>query len=380
MNFEDIYCKIMEDKYLKIGVEIMNELKPLKMLENRVWRIYLGGKLLDELRGADGEDGYFPEDWLASVVIANNPERENKPEREGLSAVRLKNGEKVYLKDLIDENPEGFLGREHVDKLGVNFGVLTKFLDSAERLPIQVHPDKNAAMRLFNSQYGKTEAWCILGGREINGEKPYILLGFKEDVTPEMLHDLFDKQDIKGMEALMHKIPVKSGEVYIIEGGTPHAIGPGCFLLEIQEPTDYTISLEKCNTLGEKLPDFLCHQGLGFDKMFECFNYRKFTEKELLDSFRLEPEAIDENTSQLISYRRTSCFALNRLSVKSSITCKCLNRPYALTVVEGFGKVGDINVKSGDCLFVPAQAEDFSIKNLSGCELVMLQCLPPYID
>ena len=63
----------------------MNNLKPIKMLENRVWRIYLGGMLLDELRGKKGSDGYFPEDWLASVVQANNPPHENQPDREGLS-------------------------------------------------------------------------------------------------------------------------------------------------------------------------------------------------------------------------------------------------------------------------------------------------------
>ncbi len=364
---------------MKDGDDAMRELKPLKMLENRVWRVYIGGKLLDELRGTSGEDSYFPEDWLASVVIANNPERENKPEREGLSAVKLENGRTAYLKDLIDKNPEGFLGKKHINMLGVNFGVLTKFLDSAERLPIQVHPDKSTAMRLFNSQYGKTEAWCILNGREINGEKPHIFLGFKEDVTPERLRDLFDKQDTKGMESIMHKIPVKPGEVYLIEGGTPHAIGPGCFILEIQEPTDYTISLERFDLRGNEVPEILCHQGLGFDKMFECFNYKKTTEKELLAAYKLEPKDVDENTSQLISYERTSCFALNRLRITGSTTYKCINRAYALAVVKGSGRVGDIDVRSGDCLFVPAQAKDYQIQNLSGDELVLLQCLPPYI-
>ncbi|NLP47573.1 MAG: mannose-6-phosphate isomerase [Clostridiales bacterium] len=354
---------------------------PLKMEENRVWRIYLGGKLLDEFRGEEGKDGYFPEDWLASVVEANNPEREGKPRREGLSTVVLPDGEKAYLKDLIDADPAGYLGQEHIDNFGVNFGVLTKFLDSAERLPIQVHPDKIAARELFNSDYGKTEAWYILGGRKIDGQEPYILLGFKEEVTKEQLKELFDKQDIKGMEALMHKIPVKAGEVYIITGGTPHAIGPGCFLLEIQEPTDYTISLEKCNTLGEKLPDFLCHQGLGFDKMFDCFHYQKHSLDELLGEFKLEESLIskDENHTyrQVISYDTTTCFMLNRLRVKESYTHKNSGRPYALAVTAGRGKIAGIEVKSGDCLFVPAKAKAFKISTDGDQALEILECLPP---
>ena len=359
----------------------MKGLSPLKMLENRVWRIYLGGKLIDSLRGKDGPDGYFPEDWLASVVQANNPPHENQPEREGLSKVVMPGEETAYLKDLIDQNPEGFLGKDHVGQFGVNFGVLTKFLDSAERLPIQVHPDKTAARNLFHSDYGKTEAWYILGGREIGGEKPYILLGFKEDVTDAQLRELFDRQDIKGMEALMHKVPVQAGEVYIIMGGTPHAIGPGCFLLEIQEPTDYTISLEKCNTLGEKLPDFLCHQGVGFDRMFDCFNYIKYSYEGLLDAFKLKP-AVTESAdgyeyTGVIAYETTPCFALNRLAVKESFRRVCIGRPSALAIVEGARTVAGIEVKSGDCLFVPAMAEDFDIVNRGAGTLAMLECLPP---
>ena len=351
-------------------------MKPIKMLPNRVWRIYLGGLLLDELRGDAGQDGYYPEDWLASVVEANNPPRDDTPEREGLSRVETPDGVR-YLKDLIDADPEGYLGRDHIASHGVHFGVLTKFLDSAERLPIQVHPDKTAAKTLFHSDYGKTEAWYILGGREIGGEAPHILLGFKEDVTKEKLRELFDRQDIEGMASLMHKIPVKAGDVFLIEGGTPHAIGPGCFLLEIQEPTDYTISLEKCNTKGEKLPDFLCHMGLGFDRMFDCFHYVRHTLPELLAKFRLIPhetERDDAHTvTELISYSRTPMFSLRRMDVRDAYTRTTTGTPSAFVITAGEGSIAGIPVKKGECLFVPASAEDFTIRGT----LTILECLPP---
>ncbi len=244
-------------------------------------------------------------------------------------------------------------------------------------MPIQVHPDKQAARELFNSSYGKTEAWYILDGREIDGVEPYILLGFKENVTYEMLKELFDKQDIKGMEALMHRIPVKAGDVYLIEGGTPHAIGSGCFLLEIQEPTDYTISLEKCNTLGEKLPDFLCHQGLGFEKMFDCFNYIKYSLEDLKKEFKLKPLNVDKNITQLISYERTPCFSLNKICVTDSLQIKSKGRATALVVVGGEGRVDDVEVKCGDCLFVPAAVRDFIIEKHGTEDLIILECLPP---
>lgn len=351
-------------------------MKPIKMLPNRVWRIYLGGLLLDELRGDEGSDGYFPEDWLASVVEANNPPRADAPEREGLSRVETENGVR-YLKDLIDADPQAYLGKAHIASHGAHFGVLTKFLDSAERLPIQVHPDKTAAKTLFRSDYGKTEAWYILGGREIGGEAPHILLGFREDVTKQQLRELFDRQDIAGMAALMHKVPVQAGDVFLIEGGTPHAIGPGCFLLEIQEPTDYTISLEKCNTKGEKLPDFLCHMGLGFDKMFDCFHYVRHTLPELLAKFKLIPtetERDDAHTvTELISYARTPMFSLRRIDVNGAYLRRSTHRPSAFVVTAGEGSVAGVPVKKGECLFVPASAEDFTIRG----GLTILECLPP---
>jgi len=329
----------------------------LKLQENRVWRLYRGGKLLDELHGRAGEDGSFPEDWLASVVEAINPPREDAPELEGLSRVVLACGETAYLRDLID----------------TPFDVLTKFLDSAERLPIQVHPDKETARRLFSSDYGKTEAWYILGGREINGEAPYILMGFKEEVTPAILKDLFQRQDIEGMAALLHRLPVQPGEVYLIRGGSPHAIGAGVLLLEIQEPTDYTISLETHDSQGNKTPERLIHQGLGFEKMFECFHYNAQTLDELLHSVRMEPRELSLGYEELISYEDTPCFCLRRMQIAGVRQQEAGALPYTLAVTKGRGAVDGIAVKQGDCLFVSANQGAYTIDG----EMEILQCLPP---
>ena len=82
------------------------------------------------------------------------------------------------LKSVIDSNPAAFLGSAHAARYGSNPAVLAKIIDSLGRLTIQVHPDKAFAKQVLNSDYGKTECWYILGGREVNGEKPYVLMGF----------------------------------------------------------------------------------------------------------------------------------------------------------------------------------------------------------
>jgi len=318
--------------------------------------MYLGGKLLDELHGREGEDGYFPEDWLASVVKALNPPREGKPEHEGLSEVLMQDGSTSFLRELVSEP----------------FPVLTKFLDSAVRLPIQVHPDKATARRMFQSDYGKTEAWYILGGRAIDGEEPYLLMGFKSDVTAESLKSLFDRQDVEGMAAVMHKIPARPGEVYLIRGGMPHAIGPGVLLLEIQEPTDYTISLER-TFMGEVVPDDQLHLGLGFGKMFECFHYEKQSLEGLLQSCRLGAKAIEDGYSELIGYEDTPCFKLCRRTIDGAVQIEGGKGPYALVVTRGEGSIDGLAVRQGNCLFVPAGQEAYQIAG----EMEVLECWPP---
>jgi hypothetical protein len=59
---------------------------PIFFEENRVFRVYTGGKLFSDLFGKPSEDGYFPEEWIASGVEAVN--REPKKEREGVSRTR----------------------------------------------------------------------------------------------------------------------------------------------------------------------------------------------------------------------------------------------------------------------------------------------------
>ena len=54
--------------------------------QNRVWRSYQGGRILDELVGKpEPADSHFPEDWVGSVTAASNPDSQN--ELEGISKI-----------------------------------------------------------------------------------------------------------------------------------------------------------------------------------------------------------------------------------------------------------------------------------------------------
>ncbi|MGG1519371.1 type I phosphomannose isomerase catalytic subunit [Paenibacillus oryzisoli] len=359
--------------------------QPIRLERNRVWRTYSGGKLIDAFQGNERqEDGEMPEEWVASVVQATNVGREHV-RNEGLSEVRLPDGSRVTLKEAIASDPCAYLGEAHVQQYGSHPAVLVKLLDAGERLTIQVHPDREYAMTKFQSRFGKTEAWYVIGGRELDGDAPYVLFGFKPGVTPEKWKALFDKQDIAGMLDALHRIPVREGDVFLVEGGVPHAIGSGCFLIEIQEPTDYTLRTERVTPRGNPVPDQACHQGLGFDAMLECFHYEAHTLEEIKARWHIAPDLVHETTggslTSLIKESDTDRFRMDRLTVVSDYTMEPSGTFAIAIVVEGTGVVrwasGELGVARGDTFFLPAALPALNWKCADGEPLQVILCYPP---
>ena len=229
-------------------------------------------------------------------------------------------------------------------------------------------------MRLFRSPFGKTECWHILDTREDEGETPEIYLGFKPYVTKELWRELFEKQDIKGMLDAMHKIEVKKGDTVLVKGGIPHAIGANCFLLEIQEPTDYTMRVERVTVAGDTLTDMQMHYGVGFEAMLDCFDYIPLTREELISKFVLTPKNETPNLQKLVDYTDTPCFKLEKVQA-SDYTLK-LDSFVTLIVLSENGSIEfgneTLNVKRADKVFVPSTLDEVKLKNI-----IAIICYPP---
>ncbi|WP_076548808.1 hypothetical protein [Maribacter ulvicola] len=63
------------------------------------------------------------------------------------------------------------------------------------------------------------------------------------------------------------------GNAYMIYGGMPHAIRIGCFLMEVQEPTGYTMWVEKVTPARLTISDELIYLGVGEQNILDCFHY-----------------------------------------------------------------------------------------------------------
>jgi mannose-6-phosphate isomerase len=355
---------------------------PIFLDNPRAWRTYLGGRQLDALHGdPNGTDGHFPEEWILSTVAARNAGREDLPE-EGMCHLR---GSSLTLAALLAQAPQQYLGAQHVRALSASLGVLVKLIDSAERLTLQVHPDRQTARALFHSSFGKTECWHILSGRTVHGEPPCIYLGFREGVTRSAWKDLFDRQDIAGMLNAVQKYEVSPGDTILIEGGMPHAIGAGCLLVEIQEPTDYTIRVERTTPSGFAVADSMCHQGVGFDRMFDCFHYEPLSRAEIHDRWFIPPKALSDQSggriTNLIGYDTTPLFRLDELTVTGALTVPASADCSGLYVLEGAGTLSaggkTAPLKKTDQLFVPCAVGAFTLKSDPGTPLRVLHFFGP---
>ena len=314
-----------------------------KLMENRVFRTYRGGARIDRFLGkATAEISHFPEDWTASFTRAFNPGREELVEGYG----RTLDG--TEIRSLASTAPR----------------CLVKLLDSEERLVIQVHPTKEFAKQFFNSEFGKTECWYFLDCNE----DACVYLGFREGITPEAWRGAFDRQDINTMLSMLHRIPVQRGDCVFVGGGVPHAIGKGCFLLEVQEPTDLMGVVERVTPSGRVLPEIKLHGGIGIDQMMKMFSYEGCTKEEIERRFCVQPIEEAPGVLRLIGERCTECFSLVEL------TSEVIHQPDRATgvivVTEGEGWLNGVSVKAGDRLFFDAEPT-LSLSSTNVCRVLL---------
>ncbi|MDC7223381.1 MAG: hypothetical protein PQJ60_06535 [Spirochaetales bacterium] len=197
-----------------------------KLKENRVERTYQGGFNLDKMNGkADAQISNKPEDWIFSLIYANNL---GSDDQSGLTTVE---GEEKFLLDLLKESS--------FDLDRVN--LLVKYLDSGVNLQPQIHPTGALAQEYFQKKNGKDEFYYIL---ETYSEESCIYLGFKEDTKAGDVIRAIEDQDMDAIYAAMNRIDVKNGDCLFIPSGTIHSIGKDIMMIEVMEMSDLTFRIK----------------------------------------------------------------------------------------------------------------------------------------
>lgn len=137
------------------------------------------------------------------------------------------------------------------------FPLLVKFIDAADRLSVQVHPDDIYSSEKEND-VGKTEMWYIVDA----DEGAEIVCGLKDDVS----EDDFARAVNEGRTGdVLSSVKVKKGESYFIPAGLVHAIGKGVLIAEIQQNSDLTYRVYDYDRVGKDGQKRPLHVGKALD-------------------------------------------------------------------------------------------------------------------
>lgn len=206
------------------------DLYPLKFKPITQYRIW-GGDRLNSVLPKDEQIDNLGEIWSLSN-IENNISIVSEGKLVGKS-----------LSDLLDTYQADLVGEKVWKQFGSNFPLLIKFLDSAQPLSVQVHPNDQLAQTRHNA-FGKSEMWYIIE-HEPDAE---LIIGFEESIDSDKYLEHLANDSL---EEILHYTKVSKGDVYYLPAGRIHAIGKGITLAEIQQTSDITYRIYDYNRIDK---------------------------------------------------------------------------------------------------------------------------------
>jgi len=305
--------------------------KPIKfepIFKEKPW----GGHKLKTILNKHIPSDKTGESWEVSAVKNN------------VSSVKESYFEGQKLTYLIKKYPNEILGKKIHQKFGTDFPLLIKYIDAADDLSIQVHPNDDLAQKRHDS-FGKNELWHIIQADE--GAVLYI--GFKPGITESDYLKQLKKGDLL---PIINKIQVKAGDTFYIPAGTLHAIGKGILLAEVQQTSDITYRIFDWNRPGlDGKP-------------------RPLHTEEALQALDFEAK-IDQ---KLESYIETPYFKIDKLQLNQNLSqdISDLDSFIILMNTEGNFEVNGYPFKKGETLLLPAIASKLEINTLQKGHLLKI--------
>lgn len=247
-------------------------------------------------------------------------------------------GTKLSLSQLYDQYPQWF--KCDTKQLPIRINLLDPLAD----LSVQLHPDDNYA-KIHDNSRGKPEAWVILD----SPNDGYIVLGHKAQTKKEFSQLVKNKQ----WDKLLKYIPVKKDYFIDIPAGTLHAIGKDVLTYNISRNADLTYRL------------------YDYDRIDPTTNQ----ERDLHINKVIDNVLVPDSSKGLIwfdSYMKNGCettdywdepglYSLSRIKVTHQGTYK-QERFYFITVVDGKGKINDVEIAKGETVFIPDSFGDVQLQ------------------
>jgi mannose-6-phosphate isomerase len=231
------------------------------------------------------------------------------------------------------------------------FPWLVKFLDAADWLSVQVHPDEEKVKRHWPGEGPKTEAWFVIDAAP--GSRIYagLLPGVDED---RLRHAL-----AQGTVAeCLHSFEPRSGDCLFLPAGTVHAVGGGVLMAEVQQTSDATFRLFDWNRRDARGNARKLH----IEEAIACIDWERGPVHPRRAAAR---DVLVECPYFVLEYRRA----------RAAFPCAGSGRLQLLIALRGRGQLGSEPVRPGEAWVLPAVTPE-TICSPEGSLEVLICTLP----
>ena len=192
---------------------------------------------------------------------------------------------------------------------------------------------------------------------------------------------MIETQDIEAMLGCFDRIPVRPGDLFLVPGGLPHAIGDGVFMIEIMEPTDFAVRVE-FERGGYLLPESARFMGRDVDFAVSMFDFTPRSAEEIRECCFIRPECVEtvgeSKRYTLFDRRITDRFRAERFEIRGEAQFGGEGlRVLIVTAGSGTVEAGSfrMDLQPFDRVLVPAATAQLRFRSETGLELVA--AMPP---
>jgi mannose-6-phosphate isomerase len=232
-----------------------------------------------------------------------------------------------------------------------DFPLLVKFVFPTNKLSVQVHPDDEYARthEAAAGGRGKTEMWHVVSAKP--GAE--LLLGLKHGTNKKDLSAALGSQAV---EKLFQAHAVGENDTFFVPAGTPHSIGGGMIVCEVQQYCDLTYRVYDYGRVdGEGKP-----RQLHIDKALDVIDFGA----PRMERVRPLQWASQKMTISLL----VACkyFATEKWRIGELFTARPKSDAFNILVfLSGRGQLrwdgGTSWYKQGECWFMPAALKSYDL-------------------
>ena len=298
---------------------------PLKFNPTYISPVW-GGMRIPQIRGIAGADAEH--NCAEAFDITAHPDIETSIATGPLTGMKLSEAIARHHDEIVGDLPDSEV-------------IQITWMDPIESLSVQVHPDEEYAQQV-EGDHGKPEAWYIAaaepGATIIGGSTTTDLDKLRTAAADDTIGDMYCK-----------RIAVQKGDFIMVPAGTMHALGAGCFAVEV-------------SSFGFKTYR-LCDWGRGrelhVDKAFDVLDPASTPTVNRLGGF--DPKRGTQ------AQRGVSCrqFVSNVVDVDESWSARTDGRYQIVTCVSGNGRIvtddGELTLAYTESALIPACCVSYTV-------------------